>query len=195
MNPPYKMRKIQKTLTLGLLATALLWLGSCGGKEGPIGPVGPVGPQGTAGQVGPQGPAGSANVIYSNWTKAGNWLKTNQFGTDRFYFDINNVNRLTQTVLDQGVVLVYGKLETENNQVRQLPIRVYALFTEDNIDFTLTVGKIRVWSIPVRGPSTPIIPSPNHEFRYVIIPGGQAGRIGYEKLTYAEAREMFRLPD
>ena len=195
MNLLYKMRKIQKTWSWSLLVTALLWLSSCGGKEGAVGPAGPAGPQGTTGQVGPQGPAGTANVIYSNWAKAGTWTKTNQFGTDRFYFDINNVNRLTQAVLDQGVVLVYAKLETENNQVRQLPVRVYALFTEDNIDFTLMVNKIRVWSIPVRGPGTPILPSPNHEFRYVIIPGGQAGRIGYEKLAYAEAREMFNLPD
>lgn len=178
-----------------VLASALLWLSSCGGQEGSVGPVGPAGPQGTTGQAGPQGPAGSANVLYSNWAKAGNWQKTNQFGTDRFYFDINNVNRLTQAVLDQGVVLVYAKLETDNNQVRQLPIRVYSLFTEDNIEFALTVSKIRVWSIPVRGPQTPITPSPNHEFRYVIIPGGQAGRVSYEKLTYAEAREMFSLPD
>ncbi len=195
MNLLYKMRKIQKSLTLSLLTAALLWLSSCGGKEGPIGPAGPVGSQGTTGQVGPQGSAGSANVIYSSWAKAGTWIKINQFGTDRFYFDINNVNRLNQAVLDQGVVLVYAKLETENNQVRQLPVRVYAQFTEDIIDFTLTVNRIRVWSIPVRGPQTPIVPSPNHEFRNVIIPGGQAGRIGYEKLTYAEAREMFSLPD
>ncbi len=195
MNLLYKMRKIQKTLIWSLLIAAMLGLNSCGGKEGSVGPAGPTGPQGTIGQIGPQGPAGSANVIYSNWAKAGTWIKTNQFGTDRFYFDISNVNRLNQAVLDQGVVLVYAKLETENNQVRQLPIRVYALFTEDNIDFTLTVNRIRVWSIPVRGPQTPILPSPNHEFRYVIIPGGQAGRIGYEKLTYTEAREVFNLPD
>jgi len=189
------MRKIQKTLSWSVLAGALLWLSSCVGTEGPVGPIGPAGPQGTIGQVGPQGPAGAANVIYSNWTKAGGWIKVNLFGTDRFYFDFNNVNRLTQAVLDQGVVLVYAKLETENNQVRQLPVRVYALFTEENIDFTLAVSRIRVWSIPVRGPATPITPSPNHEFRYVIIPGGQAGRVSYEKLSYAEAREMFQLPD
>ncbi|GHB81092.1 collagen-like protein [Persicitalea jodogahamensis] len=195
MNKYYKIRKIQNAWSLSLLAIVMICLGSCSGTEGPAGPVGPAGPQGPVGTAGPQGPAGSANVLYSNWTKAGTWIKTNQFGTDRFYFDITNVNRLTQAVLDQGVVLMYAKLETENNQVRQLPIRVYALFTEDIIDFTLTVNRIRVWSVPVRGPQTPIQPSPNHEFRYVIIPGGQAGRISYEKLTYAEAKDMFQIPD
>ena len=195
MNRLYKMRKIQKTLSWSVLAVALLWLGSCGGTEGPVGPIGPAGPQGTIGQVGPQGPAGAANVIYSNWAKAGSWQRITQFGTERFFFDIINVSRLTQAVLDQGVVLVYAKLETENNEVRQLPALVYAQFTEDNIDFTLRLNRIRVWSIPMRGPATPITPSPNHEFRYIIIPGGQAGRISYEKLTYAEAQEMFNLPD
>ncbi len=195
MNLLHKMRKVKKTLTWSMLIVATLWLSACGGNEGPVGPAGPAGPQGLTGTAGSQGPAGSANVLYSNWAKAGTWTKTNQFGTDRFYFDINNVNRLTQAVLDQGVVLIYAKLETENNQVRQLPVRVFSQFTEDNIDFTMTVNRIRVWSIPIRGPQPPIIPSTNHEFRYIVIPGGQAGRVGYEKMTYAEARKMFDLPD
>ena len=169
-------------------------ISSCEGPEGPTGPAGTSGAQGPAGAPGPQGPTGTANVIYSAWTKAGTWTKTNVFGVDRFYAEIQ-ADRLSQEVLDRGAVLVYAKLETDNNQVRQLPITVYAQFTEDFIDFSLNLGKVRVWSTPVRGPAIPLSPSSNHLFRYVLIPGGQAGRIDFEKLTYAEAKVRFGFKD
>ena len=164
MSAFYKMRKIQKLATWSLLVAALVWAGSCKGPTGPAGPAGPVGAQGPVGPLGPVGPAGSANVIYSKWIKAGTWTKTNVFGTERFYFDINNVSRLTQDVLDQGVVLVYAKLETENNQVRQLPVRVYAQFTEDNIDYSLTVNRIRFGPFRCAAPRRPFCRRPTTSF-------------------------------
>ncbi len=167
-------------------------LSACKGPAGPTGPAGPSGVQGPAGAQGPAGPTGAANVIYSAWTKAGTWTKANVFGVDRFYTELQ-ADRLSQEILDRGVVLVYAKLETDNNQVRQLPVTVYAQFTEDIIDFSLNLNKVRIWSTPVRGPLLP--PSPNHSFRYVLIPGGQAGRINYEKLTYPEAKVRFGLTD
>lgn len=194
-------RKLEVTRLGGLrlrfcliLLLAVAGLSACEGPEGPTGPAGSSGAQGPVGTAGPQGPTGTANVIYSAWTRAGTWTKTNVFGVDRFYAEIQ-ADRLSQEVLDRGVVLVYAKLETDNNQVRQLPITVYAQFTEDIIDFSLNLGKVRVWSTPVRGPATPVTPSSNHLFRYVLIPGGQAGRIDFEKLTYAEAKERFGLTD
>lgn len=177
-----------------LLLLTGMCISACEGPEGPTGPAGTSGAQGPAGAPGPQGPTGTANVIYSAWTKAGTWTKTNVFGVDRFYTEIQ-ADRLSQEVLDRGVVLVYAKLETDNNQVRQLPITVYAQFTEDIIDFSLNLGKVRIWSTPVKGPGIPVSPSSNHLFRYVLIPGGQAGRIDFEKLTYAEAKARFGFTD
>ena len=177
-----------------LLLLTGMWISACEGPEGPTGPAGSSGAQGPAGATGPQGPTGTANVIYSAWTKAGTWTKTTVFGVDRFYTEIQ-ADRLSQEVLDRGVVLVYAKLETDNNQVRQLPITVLAQFTEDMIDFSLNLAKVRVWSTPVRGPAIPLSPSTNHLFRYVLIPGGQAGRIDFEKLTYAEAKARFGFMD
>jgi hypothetical protein len=177
-----------------VLLLAMTGMSACEGPEGPVGPAGSSGSQGPAGPQGPQGATGTANVIYSAWTRAGTWTKINVFGVDRFYTEFQ-ADRLSQEILDRGVVLVYAKLETDNNQVRQLPIVVYAQFTEDVIDFSLNLNRIRVWSTPVRGPALPVIPSPNHTFRYVLIPGGQAGRMNYEKLTYAEAKERFGLTD
>lgn len=177
-----------------VLLLAMTGMSACEGPEGPIGPAGSSGSQGPVGAQGPQGATGTANVIYSAWTKAGTWTKINVFGVDRFYTEFQ-ADRLSQEILDRGVVLVYAKLETDNNQVRQLPVVVYAQFTEDIIDFSLNLSKVRVWSTPVRGPALPVTPSPNHTFRYVLIPGGQAGRMSYETLTYTEAKELFGLAD
>lgn len=175
-----------------LLLLAGMCISACKGPEGPTGPAGAPGAPGPAGASGPQGPTGTPNVLYSAWTRAGTWTKTNEFGVDRFYIEIQAA-RLSQEILDRGVVMVYAKLETDNNRVRQLPITVLAQFTEDIIDFSLNLGNVRVWSTPVRGPV--ITPSSNQQFRYVLIPGGQAGRIDFEKLTYAEAQERFGFTD
>jgi hypothetical protein len=185
------MKSMKKLLLTGLMAACIAGFWACEGPQGPAGPAGQAGAQGPAGPVGPVGATGSANVLYSTWTKAGTWSTVNVFGVDKSFIDIT-APRLTQDILDRGVVLVYVKLATDNNQVRQLPVTVYAQFTEELIDFSLIVNRIRIWSTPIK---PPVPPSPNNEFRYVLIPGGQAGRLNYERLSYEEAREMFNLPD
>lgn len=185
------MKMMKKLLLAGLMAVCFAGLWACEGPQGPAGPAGETGAQGPAGPQGPTGATGTANVIYSNWQAAGTWQTVNVFGVNRSYIDIN-APRLTQEILDRGVVLVYVKLTTDNNQVRQLPVTVYAQFTEELIDFSLIVNRIRVWSTPIK---PPVPPSSNYEFRYVLIPGGQAGRMSYETLTYDEAKEQFNLAD
>lgn len=185
------MKKCTNYAALLLLVLSVLLFDGCKGPAGPTGPPGSNGTQGPAGTPGTNGPTGTANVIYSNWTKAGPWTSVNVFGVQRSYIDIT-VPRLSQEILDRGLVLVYVKLETDNNQVRQLPVRIYAQFTEEMIDFALSFNKIRIWSTPIR---PPVPPSPNNEFRYVLIPGGQAGRLNYEKMTYEEAKAGFGMAE
>lgn len=173
------------------MAVSLIWIGACEGPQGPVGPAGANGVQGPAGPQGAVGAAGAANVIYSNWIKAGTWSTTDVFGVVRSYIDIT-APALSQEIVDRGVVLVYTKLTTDNNQVRQLPVTVYSQFTTELIDFSLIVNRIRVWSTPIK---PPIAPSPNYEFRYVLIPGGQATRLSFEGMSYDEAKVQFNLPD
>ncbi len=185
------MKKHTNYAVLLLLLLSVLLFNACKGPAGPTGPAGSNGTQGPAGTPGINGPAGTANVIYSNWAKAGSWTSVNVFGVQRSYIDIT-VPRLSQEILDRGLVLVYVKLETDNNQVRQLPVRIYAQFTEEMIDFALSFNKIRIWSTPIR---PPVPPSPNNEFRYVLVPGGQAGRLNYENMTYEEAKAAFGMEE
>src|SRR5262245_28032284 len=99
--------KKNKALSL-LLVVASMFMISCQ-KEGP---QGPAGPQGVAGPVGPAGPTGTANVIYSPWFVTGSgWTATGAsiYGA-RFLFD-RAASGITQTIMDQGVVLGYIKGE------------------------------------------------------------------------------------
>jgi hypothetical protein len=185
------MKNMKKLLNWGLLVVALIAVNACEGPQGPQGPAGSNGSQGPAGSQGQQGFPGTANVVYSNWAKAGTWSTVDVYGVVRSFVDVN-APRLTQEILDRGVVVMYVKLTTDNNQIRQLPVTVFAQFTEELIDFSLIVSRIRVWSTPIKGPA---FPSPNYEFRYVIIPGAQAARMNYENLSYDDAKVMFNLPE
>lgn len=182
---------MRKLVGWSLMAISFVWMFACEGPQGPVGPAGANGAQGPIGPQGPIGATGAANVIYSNWAKAGTWFTTDVFGIVRSYIDIT-APALSQEILDRGIVLVYVKLTTDNNQVRQLPVTVYAQFTTELIDFSALVNRIRIWSTPVK---PPIAPSSSYEFRYILIPGGQAGRLNYEDMTYEEARVQFNLPD
>ncbi|HWR33084.1 MAG TPA: hypothetical protein VN451_06145, partial [Chitinophagaceae bacterium] len=126
-----KKNCMRKFRLLSLLALAITFIAVSCTKEGPEGPAGatgtqgptgatgatgatgPTGPQGPAGPTGPQGPPGSANVIYSSWAfEPGNW------GSDTTMLSLNGgiakrfivaAPSLSQTILDQGVILAYMK--------------------------------------------------------------------------------------
>lgn len=181
---------------------ALLATSACTGDTGPTGPQGPEGP---AGPEGPQGPAGTANVMYSDWFLPETWESSEVFGRTVFSHE-EAVPEITQDILDTGVVLVYGKLNGytstiwPTDQVSQLPITVQWESGGSQID---------VWSANVRPEVLEITLTNNtdtygsvnaqHEFRYVIIPGGApvasepAGAV-HADLSYEEMRARYGVP-
>ena len=179
------------TIVSVFLLTGILLFDSCVGPIGPQGPTGPQGQTGTTGPAGPAGPAGSANVIYSPWVRSDIWVSEIVFGVNKFRFDLT-APRLTQEIIDRGLVLVYARIEVENNQVRQLPFSIISSVNEGLFDYTLRVGSVRVWATPIR---PPFVPSTTNEFRYILVPGVIAGRINYEQLSYQDAKVMFGLTD
>lgn len=173
--------KRYKFLSLLLVSVSMLTI-SCQ-KEGPAGPAGPAGPTGAAGASGPvglTGPAGTANVIYSAWFLTGTgWTATGAavYGA-RFLFDKATAS-ITQTIMDQGVVLGYIKGEPNtagiNSQVFQLPygVGVGAGFFDQYELMLNAPGNVRFlyksdapWTAAELAPIS---------FRYVIIPGALAG--------------------
>jgi hypothetical protein len=185
---------MEKTNYLLLLSIAFMLLtASCGkdGAVGPTGPIGPTGPQGTAGTagtngtngatgaIGVTGATGTANVIYSDWVTPATYTKDTVFSTYHFYADIP-ASKITQAILDNGSVLVYGKLDGYNPviwptaQVSILPIEItYMNGTTQNIDSwsaLCTLGNVRIDLASSSNAYGSI--SNAHSFRYVIIPGG-----------------------
>src|SRR5689334_3737294 len=126
------MRKYNSTC---LFLISILFIVSCT-KEGPEGPVGATGPQGAtgstgaAGPAGPQGAPGQTTAIYSPWflTGAAGWNATTAapYGA-QFAFDRASTV-ITQTIIDQGLVLGYMKGEPNTpslaTQAFQLPYSV-----------------------------------------------------------------------
>lgn len=157
------------------------------GATGPTGPVGPGGPTGPAGPTGPQGPAGTANVIYGAWTtEPGNW------GADTTMLSLNNGNAkrfivacpgLTQAILDQGVILCYFRGGvTSNNPIAlpyNIPLPLAAPNNMETVDYRASLSKITYIFYILNNTSAPV-PFSNinsgGQFRYILIPGGVAGR-------------------
>ncbi|WP_200837029.1 hypothetical protein [Dyadobacter sp. 3J3] len=182
---------MKKQITLAVLCLGLVMMQACKGPEGPAGPAG-VGATGPAGAAGAAGAPGTANVFYSSWAAAGPWTGINFNSVQRSYIDIP-VARITQDILDKGVVLVYADLKLGDTQIRQLPVTVKSGFTEELIDFSLALNTLRIWSTPFDGNAQP---SATYQFRYVVIPGGQAIRMmNYENLSYEEAVKLFNIQD
>lgn len=176
------------------------------GPVGPAGPAGPTGPAGGTGATGPQGPAGTANVIYSAWvTEPGNW------GADTAMLSLNGGNAkrfivtapsLSQSILDQGVVLCYFRGGVTSNNPIALPYNIPLPQAVPNnietVDYRASLNKITYVFYILNNTVSPIIftnINSGGQFRYVIIPGGVAGGRGInsEKIatingqTYSES--------
>lgn len=166
------------------------------------------------GKDGEPGPAGTANVIYSSWFVTGSgWVEstdaTTPYHGEIFYFS-KAVPGVTQAIIDNGVVLSYIKGEPlldgtpAGTSVFQLPYTIGMGYDFlDVYDFALTPGNIRYLyksDDPWEAADLAAI-----SFRYVIIPGGVAGRgttptyNGHtveelKKMSYAEVAALFSIP-
>ncbi|MEI9810996.1 MAG: collagen-like protein [Bacteroidota bacterium] len=183
------MRKL-RLLSLSLLSVTLIAV-SCTkeGPEGPVGAIGAQGPPGTPGSKGDKGDKGdignpgSANVIYSTWVAsvAADWIPgyiaPNNYNVELCYN--RTAAGITQGVLDQGVVLCYGKnftigVATILPNVQLLPYR--ESFNGQSYSFVLALGKIAFTYDPdAPAPIRPISQLAGISYRYIIIPGGVAG--------------------
>jgi hypothetical protein len=215
------MRKL-RLLSLSLLAITFISV-SCT-KEGPEGPVGASGPQGPPGSngangapgaTGPAGPAGSANVIYSSWvaTVTADWVlgyvAPNNYNVERVYN--RTAAGVTQGVLDQGIVLGFGKnftigASTILPNVQSLPYREG--FNGQHYGYVLDAGRV-VFTYDPDGtaPIRPVSQLAGISYRYVIIPGGVSGGkmmsgpakgrtvSELKSMSYNNVIRLFNIPD
>lgn len=186
-------------------------------EEGPAGPAGPAGPTGATGATGAlgatgaTGPTGTANVVYGEWYTPAAYDVTTVFGMKKFTNTVA-VPEITQELLDNGVVLVYGKLLGYNpsiwpaGQVSQLPITltyVSGSTVYDTWSALATVGNLKIEFVNSGNIYNSI--SNAHQFRFVAIPGGVAaagGRLAnsdiiarVKAMPYAEAMAFLGIPE
>lgn len=135
-----------KNLTKILMIAVIAIMASCS-KEGPQGPAGT------------NGTDGNANVMYSDWFDSGDWTLSTS-GNEKYYFD-RPETKITQAILDSGVVLVYSKLTGDGSNVRALPTNTG---TSTFWNHVLSVGNIRFTT------NLASTPGNTNKFRYVIIP-------------------------
>ena len=213
------MRKLR---LLSLLSIAIVFVAASCTKEGPEGPVGATGGQGVpgangapgaAGAAGAAGPAGTANVIYSSWvaTVVADWvpgfIAPNNYNVESAYN--RTAAGVTQAVIDNGVVLAYGKgftigAATIMAGVSQLPYQ--EAFNDQFYGYILNPGKITFTYDPI-ATIRPVSQLAGISYRYVIIPGGVAGgkfttgpakgrsTAELKKMPYESIAQLFNIPE
>ena len=161
-----------KKLTKILCALLVVLTMSCA-KDGATGPQGPAGTNGIN---------GNANVLYSDWFTIASWS-----GSSGAYTFNKSESQVTQTIIDQGVVLAFAKLAGDGTNIRPFPANTAgsAIFW----NYILTVGNIQ-FTTNVSSPST------TNQFRYVIIPSTTSLRLAkpLKNMTYEEICERYSIP-
>jgi hypothetical protein len=220
------MKKINYLLLL--LTAVMLFAASCGknGAPGPQGPIGATGPIGAIGPIGATGPAGTngtngtngatgttgatgatgtANVLYSAWITPASYTKDTVFSIYHFYANIP-ASAITQSILDNGTVVVYGKLDGYTTaiwptaQVSPLPITIS--YEEGTTTYTdtwsalVTPGNVQIDFVDNLNLYGGI--SNAHEFRYIIIPGAVLTAVTNQHINlkdYNQVQRALHLPD
>ncbi|MEI9945589.1 MAG: hypothetical protein WDN26_15400 [Chitinophagaceae bacterium] len=181
---------MRKFKLLPLLTLAIVFIISSCTKEGPEGPVGATGAQGPggtagpAGPTGPQGATGTTNVTYSAWFSfaSADWKDS----TTPYFGDISRAIKsapaVTQTVIDQGIVLAYVNL---NPGVYPLPLNITnPFFSGETLQFGFVAApsKLIFYLADLIFPDATGITF-SAPIRYVVIPGSIAGGRGVNSIT------------
>ncbi|MBQ4913856.1 collagen-like protein [Maribacter sp. MMG018] len=201
----------KQLLSLLFISSMLIACSKEDGEDGAIGPQGPQGEQGIQGEAGAdgedgadgeqgeKGDTGTANVIYSEWLDSPIVDADDNIESSTANGDID-VAGLSQEIVDQGTVLVFGKVGNNDN--------VYALPFIGNQGvsyyyyYKLETINIRLATVDGSNIGAPLF----SEYRYVLIPGGVEASNGiggitlksataYSNMSYEEIVAHFNIPE
>lgn len=181
-------KTILRFSTFFLLPAMLLV--SC--KKGDTGPAGEKGPAGATGATGDAGPKGTANVIYSAWLTATTFRDTL---IDNSAIKAANVAAppIVDSILNRGTVLVYLSF---GQGTFALPYTSYAGNKLNTLGFIPMPGKILITRFTHDNSGSLGLPT-TLTYRYIIIPGGIAGRqatVDYREMTYEQVCAYLHIP-
>jgi hypothetical protein len=191
-------------LLTSLLGLALLVsIYACKGPQGDVGPTGPQGVSGAAGATGPQGVSGvsGVSIFTSPWSPTAtqaNWFVDSN---DKTLFRVSILYQPTATltqavfqrILDQGLILVYGRFTDDPGAVYLLPLnsedeyQLYAIPNNDNNKINIDL----IWDF-VKVPTK----ISSMQFRYVMVPPATGGRLAaIDWKNYNEVKKALNLTD
>ena len=160
------------------------------GDKGDPGTPGTNGANGNTGEKGDKGDTGTANVIYSGWFApgAGEWQKLSEIN---YTYTINE-QKITQDIVDRGVVLVYSR-QNANSASYLLPLTLTTSSSISNYNVGMIFEKVIINFLELLEPSGK--PANNLQFRYVIIPGGIQARANLDYTNFAAVAHAFGIPE
>lgn len=158
---------------------------------------------------------GGIQVIYSDWFTPGTWTPTGtgngSGGTggtggsgsgggqtipnlNQFYFFNEGAPKITQAILDKGMVLAYCKFANEPTNTRPLPANTVNTGIAQVWNFILSLGNIQ-FTMYSFAPVTSGFDS-GSRFRYVIIPPTTHLRLKkpLNEMSYDEVCSLFNIP-
>lgn len=160
------------------------------GDTGASGANGTNGTNGEQGAKGDKGDTGTANVIYSGWFAPGasEWQKLSEIN---YTYTINE-QRITQDIVDRGVVLVYSR-QNAGSASYLLPLTLTNSSSISNYNVGMSFEKVIINFLELLEPSGK--PANNLQFRYVIIPGGIQARANLDYTSYDAVAHAFGIPE
>lgn len=162
------------------------------GATGATGSQGPAGPRGATGATGPQGPAGTANVIYSNWVSFQQAERDTLIDGTNLKVNHIPVPRLTQTIIDNGMMQVYMRFGTT---VLTLPYTNRAGSRPNTVSFIPRPGRLFITRF-THDNTQPYLGFGSVQFRYVLIPGGVAASLpNLDMGNYEAVKAAFNIID
>ncbi len=179
-------------------ATGATGIAGATGATGPQGNKGDTGAAGATGATGPQGPAGPAggsgtgtviNVIYSDWLTPAfvDWQKI----TEKSYLYSVIETKITQDIIDKGVVLAYSR-QVASGPAYLLPMMLETNSGLTNYNIAAALGKVNFTFtelLDIQGK-----PATGLQYRYVIIPGGVKSRANIDYTNFDEVAKAFGIP-
>ena len=181
LKPKKQMKAITKLLSFAVVMVMFILLDACKAEKGEVGPIGPAGANGangangTIGATGATGATGTANVIYSDWA-------TVTFtGSGTSWSGKITAPKITQDILDKGVVKAYFKFGTD----------VYEGSYVSAVNGAIMHYFINLGAINIRSTF-----NATYLWRYIIIPGGVGARkAAVDYSDYEAVKKYHNLPD
>ncbi|SFW83757.1 hypothetical protein [Chitinophaga sancti] len=175
------MKKVFGYLFVACMFSLAIGMTSC--KKGDAGPVGPKGEKGDTGV------AGNAGIIYSAWKDAAFTLASD----NATYFVNVDAPKITAAILNKGDVKVYTQYYTSTGGLVVMPLPYF----NGNyiINVNLFEGGFEIYSNADFSTSTDDNGKKSFQYRYVIIPGGQAAarKAGIDWNNYEQVKAYLHL--